>query len=125
MDKFTKGYLDCALWVESDDDAIPLQNYLDIEDIQEESLKRILSECLEFQSKNKKLLAQYYKRYIPKGNANVEECAGHDFWLTRNSYGVGFWDRGLGKLGEKLTEACDKFHTASLVVGNDGKIYYE
>lgn len=27
----------------------------------------------------------------------------HDYWLTRNHHGVGFWDRGLGDLGHRLT----------------------
>lgn len=31
------------------------------------------------------------------------EQIGHDFWLTRNRHGAGFWDRGLGALGERLT----------------------
>jgi hypothetical protein len=31
---------------------------------------------------------------------------GHDFWLTRNGHGAGFWDRGLGDRGRRLTEAC-------------------
>ena len=28
----------------------------------------------------------------------------HDYWLTRNRHGAGFWDRGLGDLGDRLTE---------------------
>lgn len=32
--------------------------------------------------------------------------AGHDYWLTSRGHGVGFWDRGLGEQGERLTEAC-------------------
>lgn len=44
--------------------------------------------------------------------------AGHDFWLTRNGHGAGFWDRkeldgiggtGEGHVGESLTRACDSF----------------
>lgn len=31
------------------------------------------------------------------------EQIGHDFWLTRNGHGAGFWDRGLGELGDRLT----------------------
>lgn len=31
------------------------------------------------------------------------EQAGHDFWLTRNGHGAGFWDRGLGARGERLS----------------------
>ena len=30
---------------------------------------------------------------------------GHDFILTANHHGVGFWDRGLGEIGDRLTEA--------------------
>lgn len=34
---------------------------------------------------------------------------GHDLWLTQNRHGAGFWDRGLGKLGEQLTEIAHWF----------------
>lgn len=34
---------------------------------------------------------------------------GYDFWLTRNGHGVGFWDRDLEELGDRLTAACDSF----------------
>lgn len=33
-------------------------------------------------------------------------AAGHDFSLTRNGHGAGFWDRGAGKAGEILTAAA-------------------
>ena len=52
-----------------------------------------------------------------------EERLGHDFWLTRNGHGAGFWDRGLGELGQKLTEATKTFGTSDLYIGDDGKIY--
>lgn len=32
----------------------------------------------------------------------------HDYWLTRNHHGAGFWDRGLGDLGDRLTEAAQQ-----------------
>lgn len=35
-----------------------------------------------------------------------ESYAGHDFWLTRSGHGAGYWDRGLGELGDRLTEAA-------------------
>jgi|ERR1700722_2474910 len=31
---------------------------------------------------------------------------GHDFILTANGHGCGFWDRGLGEIGDRLTENC-------------------
>lgn len=37
------------------------------------------------------------------------EQIGHDFILTRNHHGAGFWDRGLGEAGERLTEAAQAY----------------
>ena len=53
--------------------------------------------------------------------------AGIDFWLTRNGHGAGFWDRGLGEVGDQLTKKCDwqgKFGERNLYIGDDGKIYH-
>lgn len=47
---------------------------------------------------------------------------GHDFTLTRNGHGVGFWDRGLGTRGMALTDLCKPFGEVSAYVGDDGKI---
>lgn len=30
---------------------------------------------------------------------------GHDFWLTAEGHGAGFWDRGLEQLGDDLTDS--------------------
>ena len=49
--------------------------------------------------------------------------AGHDFWLTRNHHGAGFWDRGLGEVGERLTDAAHAYGSSDLYVGDDGKVY--
>lgn len=34
---------------------------------------------------------------------------GHDFILTANGHGAGFWDRGLGARGDRLTKASDGY----------------
>lgn len=51
------------------------------------------------------------------------ESAGHDFVLTRNHHGVGFWDRGYGDKGDRLTEAAHAYGDVSLYKGDDGKLY--
>ena len=33
------------------------------------------------------------------------EHVGHDFWLTSQGHGAGFWDRGLGEVGDTLTDS--------------------
>jgi hypothetical protein len=50
---------------------------------------------------------------------------GHDLWLTRNGHGAGFWDRGLGDVGDKLTAIAKRMGSKSLYVGDDGKIYID
>ena len=53
---------------------------------------------------------------------------GHDFWLTRNHHGAGFWDRGYGPaqttLGDRLTKLCKPYGEASLEVGPGDKLYH-
>lgn len=49
---------------------------------------------------------------------------GHDFWLTRNGHGAGFWDRGLGERGSWLTAQCKPYGEASLYIGDDERLYY-
>lgn len=40
-------------------------------------------------------------------NAGVPASqAGHDLILTANGHGAGFWDRGLGEAGDRLTQAA-------------------
>ena len=51
------------------------------------------------------------------------ERAGGDFWLTRNGHGAGFWDRGLGELGERLANASRAYGSSDLYVGDDERVY--
>ena len=54
----------------------------------------------------------------------TDEMVGHDFWLTRARHGVGFWDRGLGEQGEKLTKLCDEIGETWLYLGDDGLLHF-
>jgi hypothetical protein len=47
----------------------------------------------------------------------------HDLWLTRNRHGAGFWDRGLGDVGQKLTQIAHCMGAVDLYVGDDGKVH--
>ncbi|QAU07332.1 hypothetical protein SEA_NOSILAM_91 [Gordonia phage NosilaM] len=42
-------------------------------------------------------------RTFNAGDGDVWEHFGHDYLLTRDGHGAGFWDRGLGDLGEYLS----------------------
>lgn len=41
---------------------------------------------------------------IQSAGVSAEQC-GHDFIMTANRHGCGFWDRGLGEAGRTLTDA--------------------
>ncbi|MDP2676472.1 MAG: hypothetical protein Q8O83_02190 [bacterium] len=117
---FVTGYLECALWSstegsEDGDMGASLEDNYGIEDIDPKTLKEMIKECEDFQKYAKVELAQYYKEYD-------ESRAGHDFWLTRNGHGVGFWDRGLGELGDKLSEKSKPFGSYDLYAF-EGKVY--
>ena len=47
------------------------------------------------------------------------ERFGHDLWLTRNGHGAGYWDRGLGELGERLSDAARSLGEAYACVADD------
>ncbi len=115
LDQFTRAYIQCALWssTDGDTDTSLYQNY-DIGDIAPSELDRIIADCADFQSTNEALLKQ----------AGTAEQNGHDYWLTRNGHGAGFWDRGYSKeLGQALTDAAHKSGESDLYVGDDGKVY--
>lgn len=113
-DVFTEGYLECALWSSTDesrdDGGDPLDDNYGPEDIELEALKSAIADCAAFQRDNARDLAGL-----------DESQAGHDFWLTRNGHGAGFWDRGLGARGDRLSKASKAYGSCDLMV-NDGHI---
>jgi len=119
LDDFTLAYIECALWSSTDDAGKPLDDNFDAGDLSPEALKQIIEDCQDFQDTNKSLInaCDYGSQY------SKDEYAGHDFWLTRNRHGAGFWDRGLGDLGHKLTEAAHGYGECSIYVGDDGKLH--
>jgi hypothetical protein len=56
-------------------------------------------------------------------NANrTMESFGHDFWLTRNRHGAGFWDRGLGELGNQLSGRAKMCGSVNVDADDNGEI---
>src|SRR5437764_6367363 len=86
-DAFTKSYLETALWSSTDDNDQPMDRDYDIEDIDETALDLIVADCAKFQEEQGELLTG---ENCLRGDATTR--GGHDFWLTRNGHGAGFWD---------------------------------
>lgn len=120
LDKFLRGYLEAAFWT-NDDDA-PSGDYAEtdrpdmmMEKLSSEAFDRAKLDCENFQRICK----------IQLSDAGTPEQNGHDFWLTRNGHGSGFWDRGYHeKTAEILTKESKNFGETDLYFGDDGQLYF-
>lgn len=117
LDVFTRQFLETALWAECDHDSggdnpDPLDKNYSITDFAEETIIKLKEDCDNFRKENAELLSQ----------AGDDEQNGHDFWLTRNGHGAGFWDRGYSKaVSDGLTKSCKVYGSVFLYI-LDGKI---
>lgn len=118
LDDFTRAYLECALWSSVDISEDGSDECLDatcgLDDCSLETLQGAIDDCRSFQESEADDLAE---------SGLSDEQAGHDFWLTRNGHGAGFWDRGLGAVGDRLSKACKPYGSVDLYKGDDGKVY--
>jgi hypothetical protein len=116
FDKFTSAYLECALWSSTamvDGEDVELDDYC-FADLSDETVNLAIQDCNAFRELNAADLEE---------QGFGDESNGHDFWLTRNSHGAGFWDRGTGAVGDRLSRASEKFGEHDFYFGDDGKIY--
>ncbi len=83
LEIFFDAYIECACFT----DDLPFLTNSELQDMK--------LDCIEFLAKAEHLLS----------GLDLAQC-GHDFWLTRNGHGTGFWDRGyeesLGSLFERV-----------------------
>jgi len=104
LDSFMQGYVTALFWTscepgtvqEAEDDFSrvwependsSLPGDVVFSDLAPEALASIIEDCRRFQAEAADLIEQAGER------GYSEERAGHDFWLTRNGHGAGFWDR--------------------------------
>jgi hypothetical protein len=104
-----------ALWSTCDDEGEPLDGTYDTDDLNDTGFDTITTV---FIASNEADCQEWIERY-------GEESLGHDIWLTSQRHGAGFWDRGAGELGERLTQACRAcgFDGADIYIGADGKLH--
>jgi len=118
IDDFTQAYIECALWSSNDESdesgGSPLEDNYSIEDIAPETLQSMIEDCRGFQEEASEELA---------ASGLDDQRAGHDFWLTRNRHGAGFWDEGIGQVGKTLTDMAHAYGECNLYVGDDGQIH--
>jgi hypothetical protein len=104
---FFDAYLEAAFFTED-------------EELKEKSVSDFDDESLELLKKEAR---SFYDKHSDDF-VGEETRAGHDFWLTRNGAGAGFWDGDWSEeVGKRLTDASKSFGEVNLYVGDDGKIY--
>lgn len=107
LNKIVHSYLHTALWSGDLDE-------FDVENISEDSRDKAIADCKLFIKLSRKLL-----------NGLDSTDIGHDFWLTRNRHGAGFWDGDYPEgIGEQLTKISHQFPEIN-TFNENGVIYIE
>jgi len=127
IDVMTKHYILCALWSSCDEFEQPLDAVYTPSDVSPDAWADARSACADFVGQAREIiesLPNWYGAHPDCGKKFPKyAAAGHDFWLTRNGHGAGFWDRGLNDAGGKLTDMCVGYNGVDMYVGDDGNIH--
>lgn len=112
LDEVIDSYLETALFTSDEEEGISGMAIFEFDG--------------EERMKVKEEIEKFIKEVEEEGLLNVTDAGlfGHNFWLTRNGHGAGFWDAGLGEDGEKLSEISKKYGTSDLYVGDDNKPHF-
>lgn len=127
MDKFLASYIETALWSSTDGEGIPLDDskYADVK-LSPKPLEQFKADCERFQAEYAKLISgldDSVLRSFPQSDHDGDRIA-HDFWLTRNRHGAGFWDGDYPEpIATKLTDLARSFGECDLYIGDNGQIY--
>lgn len=122
FETFFTAYLECAVWsstsVHPDDweaaergeiEPYPLEEAgLSVDDLSDAARATLRDDALAFWDSNESCHSDAAQ-------------AGHDFWLTRNGHGAGFWD-GDWEDGDELTQASKVYGSVDLYIDKDCKI---
>lgn len=98
----------------------PLSQYFGIEDFTEDSLttaEEDLDDWFHYLERQ-----GLYERALEYAD---DERIAHDFWLTRNGHGAGYWDGDYGDIGDKLTDACKAWRGQDIMISVDGRLHLE
>jgi len=141
------AYIECALWSTTDnsrdDGGDPLDQNYGPEDLAPEARETMERACAEFLKASDAAVIEgcaaalmVRRLHLTDREAAVSladahetwEQFGHDFWLTRNGHGAGFWDRPEiygAQMARLLTQASKTRGECHVSVGDDGRLYVD
>lgn len=111
-----QGYIEAMFFTEVGTEDIPALTFDDLSDI---SLMNIIEYCEKFEHDNLSdlILAIKHEGY-------TMTHAGQDLWFSSQDHGIGFMDRDLGEVGDRLHNACNSKHYV-YYSDSDEKLYVE
>jgi len=117
-DSFASAYVEAMLWSSTDESddygGDPLDENYSLEDFTIAGLGQIIRDCAEFLD----------MPGVDDAIGSDYERAGHDFWLTRNGHGAGFWDGDWPEPeATLLTDAAHSMGEQWVYVGDNGRLY--
>ncbi len=125
IEEMVRGYLECQLWAQFDyerngEDGTAdycLDANYDTSDVSAEYIEVLTDELSGIVTAHPLAVRMYLAQRNPS-HGTPSEYFGHDFYLTREGHGCGFWDRGLGELGDYLTKIAKSWGSASDIWNN-------
>lgn len=115
LETVTEHYLIAMLWTETGDDDEFLDRDYGTDDVSTAARNTATGDCESFLELAASLIEQLPDSY-------TAEQFGHDFLLTRNGHGAGFWDRGLGDTGREFTQHANSYGDIHAFIDDAGTI---
>jgi hypothetical protein len=121
-DPFLRQYFETALWSSSDESTPsggePMDANYDLEDFDHETLVKMVDDASKWRTNPDVWEA------LDGLEGFDESQVGHDFWLTRNGHGAGFWDGDWPEPEASILDISSKeAGEVDLYIGDDGLIY--
>jgi hypothetical protein len=109
---FLTAYVEALFFTEVTPDSDESMQDKDVDDVSFALARQLIHDCAVFEAAHDREIDSDYK------------SAGHDFWLTRNGHGAGFWDGDWPEEeGERMTATSKAFGECEIYAGDDGLLY--
>lgn len=119
------AFIEAELWVgmahtrDSDPDTFPADDYVDRDDLPQSVTGEMEAMARDFVALVESDVSEtHVAQYVEAVGGDVSHF-GHDFALTRQGHGAGFWDRGAGEAGDTLTHWAHTYRGEGLFVDID------
>lgn len=133
----TNSYLETAVWSSSDWDNCddsgnppPLDEKYDWHDFSDQAVEDARADCEKFIELLEETDCDGYDNLLDAAVCvQCESRIGHDFWLTRNGHGAGFWDGDYEEFGDAICQVLydefGRYAELNIYADSDGRLEFE